>query len=179
MTGLNRRRWLLATAPLCATLIGLPVAAVARPAAARGLAFMNLHTGERLALDQGDLSAWSADMHEAVARLLRDHRSGEVHPIDPQLLSQLKALQGRLGTQQPFHVISGYRSPGTNARLASASGGVATRSLHMQGRAIDIRLPGVPLRDVRRAALDLQAGGVGYYERSNFVHLDTGRVRRW
>jgi uncharacterized protein YcbK (DUF882 family) len=81
--------------------------------------------------------------------------------------------------KQPFHVISGYRSPKTNAALHQNSSGVAKKSLHMQGKAIDIRLPGRKLHDLRKAALDLQLGGVGYYSKSDFVHIDTGRVRHW
>lgn len=121
-----------------------------------------------------------SDALAEIDRVLRDHRSGDVHPIDPSLLDQLSRLGSLLHAgQHAFHVISGYRSPHTNAMLASRSGGVARRSLHMDGRAIDIRLPGVPLSTVHRAALAMQAGGVGYYARSGFVHLDTGRVRRW
>lgn len=112
--------------------------------------------------------------------MLRDHRSGDVHEIDRDLLDQLASLQRLLEVgKRPFHVISGYRSPKANAILAARSGGVATKSLHQQGRAIDVRMPGVELRALHRAALSMQAGGVGYYARSNFVHLDTGRVRRW
>ena len=120
-----------------------------------------------------------ADAKAAVDRVLRDHRSGDVHPIDDGVLDQLLALRATLGLAQPFHVISGYRSPSTNAKLAAASGGVARDSLHTQGRAIDIRVPGLDLRHLHRAALQLGAGGVGFYTKSDFVHVDTGRVRRW
>ena len=147
-----------------------------RPAA---LAFYNTHTGERLSLVYREGGEYVTEAMAEIDRLLRDHRTGEVARIDPALLDQLHRLQMLLDAKQPFHVISGYRSPATNARLAAASGGVARRSLHMQGQAIDIRLPGRPLADVRRAALSMQAGGVGFYQRSDFVHLDTGRVRAW
>ncbi len=95
------------------------------------------------------------------------------------LLDLLYTLQGVLATPKPFQIISGYRSPQTNAMLAAHSGGVAKSSLHMQGRAIDIHVEGIPLDQLRRAAIALQVGGVGYYPASNFVHVDTGRVRAW
>jgi uncharacterized protein YcbK (DUF882 family) len=172
---LHRRRLLVGAlgATVCAT-------APARLLAAREerLHLTNLHTGEAVETPfrTGDefLAAGLADIN----RVLRDHRSGEVYPIDPGLLGILGALQERLGATR-WQVISGYRSPATNAMLAGRSGGVARRSLHMQGRAIDVRLTGVATSDLRDAALDLGAGGVGYYARSDFVHLDTGRVRSW
>jgi len=111
--------------------------------------------------------------------LLRDWRNNEVHPIDTRLLDLLADLHVQLGTSDPFNVISGYRSPQTNALLHERSSGVAAKSLHMQGMAIDIRLPDTQLRRVRDTALAMGRGGVGYYEASNFVHVDVGRVRRW
>ena len=120
---------------------------------------------------------------EGLGRLnvfLRDHSRGQVGVMDPQLFEQLHQVRTLLGARMPYQVISGYRSPRTNEHLRQTrGGGVATRSLHMDGRAIDIRLPGVPLAELRDAALSLQAGGVGYYPGEQFVHLDTGRVRRW
>jgi len=111
---------------------------------------------------------------------LRDHYTGDVGIIDPQLFDILHLVTRALNAKQPYQVISGYRCPETNSRLRSASnGGVAKRSLHMSGKAIDVRLPGVPLAELRDAALSLQAGGVGYYPRDRFVHIDTGRVRSW
>lgn len=154
-------------------------ASAAADAIAR-LAFMNTHTSESLSVVYRDGDRYLTEAMARIDRVLRDHRTGEVHPIDPALLDQLDRLAGLLGVgKQPYHVISGYRSPTSNARLAARSGGVATRSLHMSGRAIDIRIPGVPLARVREAALDMKVGGVGYYPKSDFVHLDTGRVRHW
>lgn len=159
--------------------------AMPRPAASLAdevarLAFVNTHTGEKLDVVYREGPLYLTDAIAEIDRLLRDHRNGEVHPIDRALLDQLDRLGALLGTgAKPFHVISGYRSPTTNALLASRSGGVATHSLHMSGRAIDIRMPGVPLASLHRAALSTQAGGVGYYPRSDFVHVDTGRVRTW
>jgi uncharacterized protein YcbK (DUF882 family) len=114
-----------------------------------------------------------------INHILRDHRTGEIKPIDPDLLDLLHALRTRLGTQRPFHVISGYRSPCTNEQLRSRSRGVARKSMHLFGKAVDIRIPGHDLADLRQAALAEQAGGVGYYPRPGFVHVDVGRVRFW
>ena len=165
-------------------------AAGSRPADAAGaaagiagiarLALVNTHTGEALDVVYRERGHYLDDAIAEIDRVLRDHRNGEVFPIDRVLLDQLDALSALLGTgMRPFHVISGYRSPATNAMLAARSGGVATHSLHMSGRAIDIRMPGVPLAVLHRAALGLRAGGVGFYPRSDFVHVDTGRVRSW
>jgi uncharacterized protein YcbK (DUF882 family) len=115
----------------------------------------------------------------AINHVMRDHRSGESHAIDPRLLDQLHQLKGLVSASAPFQIISGYRSPITNAALRENSSGVASRSLHMDGRAIDIRVGGVDLARLRDAAIGMAAGGVGYYEASNFIHVDTGRVRRW
>lgn len=155
--------------------------AVIRPGLAanvRRIAFLNLHTDERCSV-VFERNGCTADAMAQVNRVLRDFRTGEVHPIDPQLINLLADLQMRLDTDQPFHVISGYRSPKTNAALHEKSSGVATKSLHMQGKAIDIRVPGRKLAAVRDTALAMQRGGVGYYAQSDFVHVDTGRVRRW
>ncbi len=144
------------------------------------LAFVNTHTGESLDVVYREGPHYLGDALAEIDRVLRDHRSGDIHEIDRTLLDQLVQLRARLDVgKRPFHVISGYRSPRTNAMLAARSSGVASKSLHLQGRAIDIRVPGVDLAAVHRAALSMQAGGVGYYARSDFVHLDTGRVRRW
>ncbi len=145
----------------------------------RTLAFRNLHTGESLRTTfwaQGD---YLDDELQAVNHVMRDHRSGDVHPMDPKLLDLLYALQQSVAVNGAFHIISGYRSPGTNQKLRAQGGGVAKKSLHMQGKAIDIRLPGCPLARLRDAAMALRAGGVGYYAKSDFIHIDTGRVRRW
>jgi uncharacterized protein YcbK (DUF882 family) len=119
------------------------------------------------------------DALATVNHFLRDFRTSEVHVIDPSLLDLLHELAGITGSTQPFQVISGYRSPATNEMLRRHSEGVAAGSLHMKGQAIDIRVAGVPLDALHRAALDLRRGGVGYYPASDFVHVDTGRVRRW
>ena len=114
-----------------------------------------------------------------INRVLRDHRNGQKHEIDRRLLDLLCELRLKLDTTQPLHIISGYRSPATNALLHSKSDGVATRSLHMLGKAADIRIPGRELSLLRKTALSMKAGGVGYYPESDFVHVDVGRVRTW
>jgi uncharacterized protein YcbK (DUF882 family) len=114
-----------------------------------------------------------------INRVLRDHRTGQVAVIDTGLLDLLHRVSATVGASKPFEVISGYRSPASNLMLAGHSTGVARRSLHMEGKAIDVRLPGIPLADLRQTGLLLKGGGVGYYPESNFVHLDVGRVRTW
>lgn len=153
--------------------------AVRTPVQARQLAFVNTHTGDTFSDAYWENGAYVPDAMAAINNVMRDHRSGEVHAIDPRLLDQLHSLNGRVDASAPFQIISGYRSPATNAALHEASSGVATRSLHMDGRAIDIRVRGVELARLRDAALGMNAGGVGYYEASDFIHVDTGRVRRW
>lgn len=110
---------------------------------------------------------------------LRDHYTDQVASYDPGLLDVMYFLQLSLDYQQPFHVICGYRSPGTNAMLRKKSKGVARNSYHMYGMAADIRMPGRNTWDLYRTALDLQAGGVGYYPRASFIHVDTGPLRSW
>lgn len=158
----------------------LPLPAFAgREAAERRLGFLNLHTGEKLDLPYWIEGDYVPESLAEINRVLRDHRTGAVAAIDIQLLDLLDRVKAALGTAQPFQVISGYRSPASNSLLATNSSGVARRSLHMEGKAIDIRIPGVPLAELRRAGLMLKGGGVGFYPGSNFVHLDVGRVRTW
>lgn len=156
-----------------------PSALASRPDT-RSLALDHTHTHERLTLVYAMGQQYLSDALRALNHFLRDHYSGDVGVIDPQLFDLLHRLKTELGAVQSFQVISGYRSPVTNQALRSTrGGGVATRSLHMDGKAIDISLPGVPLSDLRDAALSLRAGGVGYYPREQFVHVDTGHVRSW
>lgn len=159
--------------------IALPAQALPRAPLKRVLDLHNLHTDERLSAEYWAGGDYAPDALAAIDHLLRDFRTGERHAIDRRLLDVLHELRMRLDTNAPFQVISGYRSPRTNAMLREASSGVAGHSLHMSGMAIDIRVPGRELRRVRDAALSLGAGGVGYYPASDFVHVDVGRVRRW
>ena len=172
MSLLNRRHFV-------AALAAAPLFARARNAEPRVLNFSHLHTGERLEVEYFSAGAYLPDALGAVNHLLRDFRSGDVGPIDPALLDLLHGLRERTGTSRPFQIISGYRSPATNRMLHERSNGVATKSLHMTGQAIDIRLADVPLARLRDAAKAAGRGGVGFYPGSDFVHVDTGRVRAW
>lgn len=145
----------------------------------RSLQFLNLHTGESLRSTYWIQGEYLLDETNKINYLLRDFRAEESISIDYTLLDRLHTLQQLLGSDKAFHVISGYRSPNTNAKLAAQGRRVARRSYHMTGQAIDVRLPGTELKHLHRAALSLNAGGVGNYARSNFVHIDTGRTRRW
>jgi uncharacterized protein YcbK (DUF882 family) len=145
----------------------------------RMLAFRNLHTNDFLKCRYWSHGSYDPVALEDIAYVLRDHRAEEVSDIDTELLNLLTRVRRELGTREPYHVISGYRSPKTNAKLRAKSNGVAKKSLHMQGKAIDVRVPGVPLPELRQVGLKLKEGGVGYYPKSNFVHLDIGRPRFW
>jgi uncharacterized protein YcbK (DUF882 family) len=175
----RRRLLLFAATAVAASLSGSPASAARRLLGPRRLAFQNLHTGEALHTVYWANGDYLPDALRDIDWLLRDFRTDEVRPIDPRLLDLLRDLQARLGTRAPFQVISAYRSPETNAMLAQRSDGVAQNSLHMQGMAIDIRVPGRLLNQVRDAAQSFRAGGVGYYPQSDFVHIDTGPARRW
>ncbi len=178
----TRRHFLHSSARL-ASVAGLPL--LARPAWAsapgpRKLAMVHTHTGEDIDIVFARGASFVPEALGSLNHFLRDHYSGEVGRIDTGLFDLLHQVRQTLGSNQAFEVISGFRCEATNARLRSqGGGGVARRSLHMQGQAIDVRLPGTSLADLRDAALALAAGGVGYYARSQFVHLDTGRVRHW
>lgn len=145
----------------------------------KSVTFRNLHTGERLSAEFWANGNYVPDALQAVKHVLRDYRNGEEHVIDPKLLDLLHTLQDKLGSRAEIQVISGYRSPASNAAMHERSSGVAKKSLHMAGQAIDIRLADVPLSHLHQTALALQAGGVGYYPSLDFVHVDTGRVRHW
>lgn len=147
--------------------------------APRWLKLHNIHTQEKLEAVYFDKGEYVPDAVEALDKVLRDFRTGDVHPMNPRLFDTLADLADKTDTNAHFQVISGYRSPKTNAMLNERSGQVAKRSLHMDGKAIDIYLEDVALDRVRAAALDLGRGGVGYYPSSKFVHLDVGPVRRW
>jgi uncharacterized protein YcbK (DUF882 family) len=155
--------------------------APARPLsnAPRWLKLHNIHTEEKLEAVYYEKGEYVPDAVQALDKVLRDYRTGDVYSMHPQLFDTLADLAQKTQTKAHFQVISGYRSPKTNAMLHQRSGEVAKRSLHMDGKAIDIYLEDVALDRVRAAALDLGRGGVGYYPVSNFVHVDVGPVRRW
>jgi uncharacterized protein YcbK (DUF882 family) len=150
----------------------------AQTGAAKRVALFNLHTGEQLDVEffRG---GYVPDSLAAIQVLLRDFRNDEQHPIDPRLMDYLYDVARHAGVDPVFSVISGYRSPQTNEQLRERSSGVARHSLHLEGRAIDVRLAGVHCADLAGRALDLTRGGVGYYAKSDFVHLDTGAFRTW
>lgn len=178
MDTMRSRRSLLKAAGTLLPMAFMPVRALALPRA-RELRFYHTHTGEKLDVVYAQNGNYVAEALGEINHLLRDFRSGVVHPIDPRLLDILSAVQERTGGAGRFEVISGYRSPGTNDMLRHQSSGVAKNSLHLQGQAIDVRLTGTDTRNLRRAAIAMGQGGVGYYPASDFVHLDTGRFRTW
>lgn len=145
----------------------------------RVLAFRNLHTNDSIECRYWSSGSYDPVALEDIAFVLRDHRADETTEIDTELLDLLTLVRYKLGVRKPYHVISGYRSPETNAKLRARSSGVAKKSQHVLGKAIDVRLPSVPLRELRQVGLDLKVGGVGYYPKSDFVHLDVGRPRFW
>lgn len=146
----------------------------------RKLALNNLHTGEELQTEYFNGRGYQNTELARLNHLCRDFRRNESIAMDTGLFDQLSAIQKVIGCDTQVQIISGYRSPATNEMLRGKShGGVAKKSMHMLGKAMDFRLEGVPLDEVRKAALSLKAGGVGYYPGSNFVHIDTGRVRFW
>jgi len=176
---ITRRDFLSCSAAAFASLMAPNVFARPHQSGERVLGFYNIHTGERLKATYWVDGQYIPEELNAVNKLMRDHRNGERATMDPQLLDLLHKLQLKTGKTNNFEIISAYRSAASNARLHKAGSGVAKRSLHMQGRAIDIRLSGVELKHLRQAALKLHAGGVGYYPNSNFIHVDTGRPRFW
>lgn len=176
---LSRRRLITGVGATAAFFMMRPAMAAIALERPRSLKLQNLHTGEKVAAEFWADGNYIAGGCEELSKVLRDHRNGTVHPIDPALFDLLHRVQSGLETSAPFHVISGYRSPESNAKLAAASTGVAKRSMHMDGKAIDIRVPGVELTSLHKAAKALKGGGVGFYAASNFVHMDVGRVRYW
>lgn len=145
----------------------------------RTLSFRHTHTDETLNVVYYENGRYLPGALEEVNYLFRDFRTDEVREIDPRLLDTLYAIRLKMETTEPFDVLSAYRSPETNAMLRRTGWGVARNSLHMQGMAIDIRLPDREARYIARAARDMERGGVGYYARANFVHVDSGSVRTW
>lgn len=162
-----------------AVALGGPGRSLASSLETRSLELVNTHTGESLKADYFLGGSYCEQSLFALNHLLRDFRTGDVAPIDPQLFDLLHGTAVLAGKEPRFEVISGFRSPATNAMLNEQSSGVARRSLHMEGRAIDVRLQGYRTDRLRDLALSMQAGGVGFYRKSDFVHLDTGRVRTW
>jgi uncharacterized protein YcbK (DUF882 family) len=179
MTRVLRRRFIKFGALAAVTGVVPRLASAHEDTSERRLAFYSTHTSESVDVVYRIGNDYVAESLAEIDRVLRDHRNNEVVAIDPGLLDLLHALGASVDAAAPFHVVSGYRSPATNRLLAAHSEGVAKHSLHMEGKAIDLRVPGRDLSTVHRAAVALRLGGVGYYARSDFVHVDTGRVRYW
>lgn len=174
------KRALIGVAVACLTLI----ATVAPPndvraADARQLSFYHTHTRQNLDVVYYQNGEYVDSALDEINRFLADFRTGDFAEMDPKLLDILYDVRNELDSDGRYEVISAYRSPKTNKMLRSSSGGVAKNSQHMLGNAIDVRLRGVPTEDLRDTALEMKRGGVGFYKQSDFVHMDTGRVRRW
>ena len=180
---LGRRRFLGLGAAALALPFASRLAAFAGPEPLppdRDLAFFNTHSGESTAVEYCRSGCLVPESLAKINHILRDTRTDETKDIDVGLLDLLVRLDRALPTNEPFHIISGYRSPSTNDYLRrTGGGGVAAHSLHLVGKAIDIRVPGVALRELYRTAVGLRGGGVGIYPGSDFVHVDVGRVRTW
>jgi uncharacterized protein YcbK (DUF882 family) len=175
----TRRGIVKATLALAAYSAVPAVARASLPASYRALSFYNTHTGESLNTVYWEKGKYIPEAMNDINHVLRDHRTGDVTTMDPGLMDILARLHTTLGSKKPFEVISGYRSPKSNAMMHEHSHGVAKNSMHMYGKAIDIRLTDRSLSSLHEAALAMAEGGVGYYPSSDFVHVDTGRVRRW
>ncbi len=182
---LSRRKFLtlgsasVAALALPAMAQAAPLEMALRPLLDRSLNLYNTHTGEHLSEVYWSHGRYRAEALSRINHFLRDHRSGDTHPIDPQVLDLIAAVNHKCESKGQIHIISGYRSPSSNAWLAANSDGVAFHSLHMQGKAVDIRLPGRSVSHVGHAAMSLKGGGVGMYPASDFVHVDSGRLRHW
>ncbi|MDT8318729.1 MAG: DUF882 domain-containing protein [bacterium] len=176
------RRELLKAGGLAAAALLIPEQALALGrtlSVERRLSLYNIHTGESLDRVYSSRGERQRASLSAINNIMRDHRSGEIVDIDTELLDTLYLLSQQLQCGSPFHIISAYRSPETNSMLRKSSSGVAKKSMHMYGKAVDVRLPGCNLEELRDAALQLKRGGVGYYPGSDFVHLDVGSYRYW
>ncbi len=176
---ISRRNLLLSTAALAVPLSGSNVLAALIVPGERRLSLYNQHTGESVKAVYWADGEFIHDELVAISQVLRDHRTDEAIDIDTALLDQLNLLQAKVASNGRYEIISAYRAPRSNAKLYRSTEGVAANSYHMYGRAIDVRLPGVELKYLHSAALDMYAGGVGYYPDSRFIHLDSGDIRNW
>lgn len=174
----SRRRFLRGAGAVAVSL--LPAGALwAQAPVRRSLSFVHTHTGERLASEYFQNGRYVDSELQRINWLMRDFRAEQVHPIDPGVLDILADLRALADRDETFEIICGYRSPQTNAMLRSRSHGVAEHSLHLQGRAIDVRLSGFPTARLHELALRMNRGGVGFYATSDFVHIDNGAIRHW
>ncbi|AOY58175.1 Twin-arginine translocation pathway signal [Desulfococcus multivorans] len=179
MVNISRRRFLAVSAQAAAgILICPPMECWARAPRKFRLSFFHTHTEECLKIVHTP-GRCSRSVEKKIRGFLRDFRTGDTHPIDPGLLDMLCKIQAATGSRGTIEIVSGYRSPQTNHRLRQSTRGVAKKSFHMKGRAIDIRIADLSTRRLRDTATSLRSGGVGYYAKSDFVHLDTGVFRTW
>lgn len=178
---LSRRTFLRRTAAAAAGALVIPSADAVASLLSRDrtLRLHNIHTDEELVMSLSPQQEYDRETRLKFSSLLRDHHADETREMDPALIDILFALTAVTGSSGSFKVLSGYRSPETNDWLRSHHRGVAEHSMHIEGKAIDIRMEDVSIRQIRAAGLALAMGGVGYYPRSNFVHLDTGSIRTW
>lgn len=179
MTKMNRRQFLYASALTTIGWFGIPLSnSWGMVSKKHHLCFFHTHTEESLIIPYSP-GKLRPSAQKALNMFLRDFRTGDIHPIDPGLLNILYSIQLVAGSQGTIEVISGYRSKQTNRSLRRKSRGVAKKSFHMKGQAIDIRITDLATKKVRNIAGDLGLGGVGYYAKSDFIHLDTGPFRTW
>jgi uncharacterized protein YcbK (DUF882 family) len=155
------------------------LAAIEEPEAERDISFYNLYSHENLEIVYWRDGKYLPEALSEINHMFRDSRTGKVKIINKNLIDLLFNLKTKLKTNEPFQIVSGYRSPRSNAILRKKKKGVARNSLHMYGKAVDLRVPGQSIRTVRYAAMGLKGGGVGYYPRSSFVHIDVGDIRYW
>jgi uncharacterized protein YcbK (DUF882 family) len=168
---------------VCLISVGLPATTMhlsnARVLDAKQLSFYHTHTHERLDIVYFENGEYVDSALEEINRYLRDFRTGDMTVMDPGLLDLIYDIRAVLGSNGTYAVISAYRSPKTNEMLRATGGSVARNSQHLLGTAIDVRLEDIPIEELRDAAVAMQRGGVGFYKQSDFVHIDTGRIRRW
>lgn len=174
---MNRRTFLTVSAQLAAGMV-IPSSLLAMPPTPRPLRFYHAHTGEKLSIEYSP-ETYTASVQRSIEHFLRDFRTNEVHAIDRGLLDVLATIQYHWGNNSFYEVLSGYRSPKTNEFLRRKTRGVAKKSYHLQGKAIDIRLAGVATKNLRDLAVKYNNGGVGFYPKSDFIHIDTGEKRTW
>nr|WP_321465398.1 DUF882 domain-containing protein [uncultured Desulfobulbus sp.] len=177
----TRRSFLIHSTQALAGLATLSIADIcsAKVAKKRSISLYHVRAQKELTVRYGTGNSYDPRALAQINAFLRDYQTGQIHRMDPKLLDILWVVQQEMGTKGPYKVVSAFRSPQTNRKLARTKSGVAGHSLHMQGKAIDISLPGVSLSHIRQCAMNMQTGGVGYYPKSDFVHLDTGIYRTW
>ena len=153
--------------------------AAVHPRLDRSIYLYNTHTGEFLRTVYWHSGHYQPAAMRQINKIMRDHYSGDVRTMDPKIIDLVALMQSKLGPHRPVHIVCGYRSPRTNAMLRRNTDGVAAHSLHMEGKAIDLRIEGLSIEHLGRFARSLRRGGVGQYPDSDFVHVDVGKIRTW